>query len=99
MFVHSVYFWLKDDLSAEEKESFLQGVNSLTTIETVRQSHVGVPAPTDRPIIERSYSYALIVAFDGQEGHDQYQIHETHDKFRDNCSAYWKKVLIFDSIG
>ena len=98
MFIHCVYFWLKDDLTPEQKDAFLQGANSLTTIETVKQGYVGVPAPTDRPIIERSYSYALIVIFDDQEGHDLYQTHEVHDRFRDNCSTYWNRVVIYDSI-
>lgn len=98
MFIHCVYFWLKDNLTPEQKEAFLQGAKSLTTIETVKQGYIGVPAPTDRPVIERSYSYALIVIFDDQEGHDLYQAHEIHDRFRDSCAEYWNKVVIYDSV-
>ena len=98
MFVHSVYFWLKDDLTSEQKETFLQGLKSLTTIESVRQSFTGVPAPTNRPVIERSYSYVLIVAFDDQEGYDLYQDHQTHDSFREQCSPFWNRVVIYDAI-
>ena len=97
MFVHSVYFWLKDDLSEEDRAAFVRGVQSLTTIETVRFAHVGVPAATDRPVIERSYSYALVVGFDDESGHDVYQDIDVHELFRRECSPYWTKVLIFDS--
>lgn len=98
MFVHSVYFWLKSDLSDDDVTAFWRGVNSLTTIETVRQSYVGIPAPTDRPIIDRSYSCALILAFDDQQGHDLYQDHEIHERFRQMCSHFWSKVVIYDVV-
>ena len=96
MFVHCVYFWLRDDLSEEERRRFVEGVNSLTTIDSVRHGFVGTPASTDRPIIDRSYSYALVVAFDDEEGHDRYQDHPVHDAFRDNCATFWSQVKIYD---
>lgn len=99
MFVHSVYFWLNEGLSAEEHEAFRGELEKIAAIESVRQSYIGVPADTDRPVIERSYSYALILLFDDQPGHDFYQEHETHDRFRKECAHYWSRVLIFDSVG
>ena len=97
-FVHSVYFWLKQDLSEEQLTEFHQKLLALTKIDTVRESYVGTPAPTDRPIIDRSYSVALILAFDDKEKHDIYQDHPVHDDFRNSCGDYWEKVLIYDSI-
>jgi hypothetical protein len=61
MFVHTMYFWFKGDLTAEQTATVIQGIHSLTTIKSVHQGFAGVPASTDRPIIDRSYSYALIV--------------------------------------
>lgn len=98
MFVHAVYFWLHDNLEAHERAAFVEGLKSLTSIETIKQAYTGVPAGTDREIIDRSYSYALIVAFADPAGHDAYQTHPTHDKFRENCARFWKKVQIYDSI-
>ena len=98
MFVHAVYFWLKDDLTPPQTAAFLAGARSLTTIASVRQAHLGVPAPTDRPVIDRSYSHALVVIFETQEDHDRYQTDPIHDRFRDECGTFWKKVLIYDSI-
>ncbi|MEJ7714009.1 MAG: Dabb family protein [Pyrinomonadaceae bacterium] len=98
MFVHVVYFWLRDDLKNQEKKQFVDGVNSLTSIETITQSHVGVPADTDREIIDSSYSYALVLMFADRQAHDLYQTHPTHDKFRDSCASLWRKVLIYDSV-
>ncbi len=99
MFVHAVYFWLRDDLENHERAQFTQGLKSLTSIETVNRSYIGVPADTDREIIDRSYSYALVLVFADQRAQDLYQSHPTHDRFRETCSAFWKRVLIYDSVG
>lgn len=98
MLVHSVYFWLKEGLAAEALEDFRQQLHAIAAIESVRQAHIGVPADTDRPVIERSYSYGLILVFDDLAAHDHYQTHETHERFRQECSRYWSRVLIFDCV-
>ena len=98
MFIHSVYFWLADDLSEEKRAQFVEQARALTRIESVKHGWLGMPAPTDRPIIERSYSYALTVVFDDQEAHDAYQVDPVHDRFRDDCGSFWKRVQIYDSI-
>jgi hypothetical protein len=98
MFVHSVYFWLKPDLTVEQRAKFWESARSLTSIESVRVGYVGVPASTDRPIIDRSYSCALVIIFDDDAGHDIYQSHPVHDKFRDECAPLWSKVLIYDAV-
>ena len=96
MLVHTVYFWLKPDLTPAQQEQFWTGVRSLGTISSVRQCHIGTPAATDRPIIDRSYSCGLVVAFDDDAGHEAYQVDEIHDKFRIECADLWDRVLIYD---
>ena len=53
---------------------------------------------TNRPAIDRNYSCALVVVFDDQERHDLHQVHEIHDRFREQCSRFWDKVFIYDSV-
>lgn len=98
MFIHSVYFWLAEDLPEEKRARFVEQARALTKLESVRHGWLGTPAPTDRPVIERSYSYALTVAFDDQAAHDEYQVHPVHDRFRDECGTFWTRVLIYDSV-
>lgn len=98
MFIHSVYFWLRGDLTAIERERFASGLRSLVSIAGVERGHIGVPAPTDRPVIERGYSRALILTFADQAAHDAYQVHPVHDRFRDECGGYWSSVRIFDTV-
>ncbi|MET7424235.1 Dabb family protein [Dactylosporangium sp. NPDC005555] len=96
MFIHSVYFTLRPDLTPAEHERFLAGARSLLTIGTVVDGHLGRPAATDRPVIDRAYSYALVVTFTDQAAHDAYQVDPVHDTFRDECATLWSEVRIFD---
>jgi hypothetical protein len=99
MFVHAVYFWLRPDLTDEERDTFVRGARSLTTIELVRHGHLGVPAATNRPVIDRSYSYALTLIFDDAAGQDASQPHPVHRKFVEECGSLWSRVVIYDSEG
>lgn len=98
MFIHSVYFWEREGLTPAERSEWEEGLRSLTTIETVRGGWIGTPASTDRPVIDRSYSYALVVHFADEAGHDVYQEHPVHDVFRERCARFWKKVQIYDAV-
>lgn len=99
MFIHHVFFWLKENLSEADIQKFETGVRSLLTIETVKFGDVGKPAATDRPIIERSYSYSLCTVFEDEEGHNAYQVpaSDIHKRFVDECQHLWSRVLIYDS--
>ena len=96
MFVHHVFFWMKD-ITPDEFKTFEKGVSTLPSIELVKFGDVGKPASTDRPIIERSYSYSLLLVFENKTAHDAYQTHPVHLKFVEDCSHLWDKVLIYDS--
>jgi hypothetical protein len=96
MFIHSVYFTLKEGLSEADRAQFVTGIYSLAGIETVRLRQIGTPADTHRPIIDRAYTYALILGFDDKAAHDVYQDHPVHDTFRETCAAFWDEVRIFD---
>jgi hypothetical protein len=98
MFVHSVYFWLRDDLSPAGKAKFVDGIRSLTTIDVVQLGFIGTPAGTDREIIDTTYSYALVLSFADAAAQDAYQVHPVHDAFRENCGGSWKKIVIYDAV-
>ncbi|QHS61743.1 Dabb family protein [Chitinophaga agri] len=97
MFVHVVNFWLKPGLSEEDIKQFEEGVQSLKAIESLVMFNVGKPAATDRPVIDKSYSYCELTVFNDEAGHDVYQQHPIHLAFVENCKHLWEKVLIYDS--
>jgi hypothetical protein len=97
MFVHHVFFWLKAELTEADQAQFEKGVSSLLSIEHVKMGDVGKPAPTDRPVIERTYTFSLLLVFKDKEAHDAYQPHPVHKAFVESCSHLWDRVLIYDS--
>jgi hypothetical protein len=98
MFVHAVYFWLKPDIQPAQVRRFEELALAMAKIPSVRDLWLGKPAATDRPVIERSYSYALTVTFANAADEEAYQKHPIHDAFRENCGSFWSKVQIFDSL-
>jgi hypothetical protein len=97
MFVHVVNFYLKAGLSAAEIRQFEEGVQSLSAIESLLLFNIGKPASTDRPVIDKSYSYCELTVFNDKASHDEYQEHPIHLAFVENCKHLWDKVVIFDS--
>lgn len=97
MLVHSVFFYLKKDLSEDQRSEFLSGLTSLTTIEPAELLTVGTPADTHRPVVIRDYDFSLTCIFTDLAQHDAYQIHETHLAFIENCAKFWDKVQIYDA--
>ncbi len=99
MFVHSVYFWLKPDLTKAERSRFHQGVRRLLTIPTISQGFIGTPPKSDRPVVDDSYSCVLILMFATAAAHDTYQSHPIHETFRKDCGELWEHISVYDAIG
>lgn len=97
-YVHMVYFWLKDGITAEEKEVFRKGVHKLSDCKTVIQTFIGPPAMTPREVVDNSYDYALLVFFKNKEDHDAYQTDPDHHVFIDTCKDLWTRVQIYDHL-
>ena len=97
LFVHHVFFWLKEPDNKEAMDKCKHELNRLVTIETIRFKHVGEPADTDREVIDNSYQFSLLLIFDNKKGHDIYQEHEKHKIFIEECKDLWENVLVYDS--
>jgi hypothetical protein len=98
LFVHHVYFWLKNPGSADDRARLLKGLQTLPTINVIKTAHIGVPADTNRPVIDTSYHFSLLLLFNNRQDQDAYQTHPTHLKFVEDCSALWTKVIVYDSV-
>jgi hypothetical protein len=98
MLVHTVYFWLRPDLTAAQLADFRKGVESLGTIKSVDQCFVGTPAKTEkRPIIDDSYTFGLTVIVKDVAAHDFYQVDPIHLAFINTFKTFWIKVQIYDA--
>ncbi len=96
-FVHHVYFWLKNLSSEADRNKLIEGLTALSKVPTIRSHHIGLPASTNRSVIERSYSVSWMLFFDNLEEEEVYQKHPIHLKFVEDYSHLWEKVIVFDS--
>ncbi|GAB4412413.1 MAG: hypothetical protein OHK0039_18410 [Bacteroidia bacterium] len=97
-FVHTVFFWLREDLTADDMAAFEAGLRTLATISHVRDFQIGTPAGTPREVVDNSYGMALILRFDDAAGQDAYQIDPIHLAFVDGNKQYWTRVQVYDTV-
>jgi Stress responsive A/B Barrel Domain len=99
MLIHTVYFWLKPELSEAQRAAFLSGLESLRPIKSIEAIYIGRPAPIPpRPVVDNSYSFALAIVFKDVAAHDAYQVDPIHKAFVENFRNSWTKVQIYDAI-
>lgn len=99
LFVHHVYFWLKNPGSEADKAKLIEGLEILSKVPEIKMAHIGTPASTDRSVIERGYAVSWLLFFENLEEEEVYQKHPDHLKFIENCSHLWEKVIVYDSVG
>ena len=97
-FFHVVFFWLIDESEEVSKRFEKELRKFIGQVDVIKTSHIGKPAPTDRDVIDNTWSYSLILSFNSKKEQDHYQEHEAHLQFIENASSLWKKVLVYDSI-
>ncbi|NVK54034.1 MAG: Dabb family protein [Alteromonadaceae bacterium] len=96
---HSVFFWLKNPDSESDIAALIAGLKTLANIDSVKGIQIGVPASTEkRDVVDNSFQVSEMLLFDDVEGQNQYQVHPVHQKFVEECSHLWRKVVVYDSI-
>jgi hypothetical protein len=98
MFIHHVYFWLKNPETEADKAQLVDGLKKLSAVETIDSFHIGQPADTNREVIDRSYAVSWLLLFKNKADQDVYQVHPLHLKFIEECSHLWQKVVVYDSV-
>jgi hypothetical protein len=98
IFIHHVYFWLKEPGNRESFEKLLKGLDALSKVKTIKTFHIGKPADTNRDVIDRSYAVSWMLIFANKADQDAYQVDPIHLKFVEDCSSLWSKVVVYDSV-
>jgi hypothetical protein len=99
LFVHHVYFWLKNPNSEADKAKLIEGLENLSKVSEIKMAHIGTPASTNRSVIEKGYAVSWLLFFDNLEEEEIYQKHPIHLKFVADYSNLWEKVIVYDSVG
>jgi hypothetical protein len=97
-FVHTVFFWMKEDISKEESEFFESELEKLGQSPTINSYRWGKPAGTPRDVVDNSYGYAWIVDFASTADQDAYQVEPIHLAFIESCKDLWTKVQVYDTL-
>ena len=98
MFIHHVLFYLKNPDNEADKIRLLEGLTMLAGVPSIKLSHIGTPAATNRAVIDRDYTYSWLCFFDTPADEEAYQQHPIHDDFRNDYADLWEKVVIYDAV-
>jgi len=98
VFVHHVFFWLKEPGNPEIRVQFEQGLNELIKVPQIQYSHIGTPAESSREVIDGSFTYSYMALFRDKEDQEIYQVHPIHQQFIENCQRLWEKVIVYDAL-
>jgi len=96
-FIHTVFFWLKEDVSSTQRAEFEEGMIALGKIETIGKYYMGVPADTERDVVDSGYDYAWIVHFQDGAAEEAYQVDSIHLDFIEKYRDLWEKVVVYDT--
>jgi hypothetical protein len=98
VFIHHVYFWLKNPGNAADRDKLVEGLTKLSKVKTIKNFHIGKPAGTSRDVIDSSYAVSWFTYFDNDADQASYQTDPIHLKFVEDYSHLWQKVIVYDSI-
>ena len=98
MFIHQVYFWLKNPQSSQYRDKLLEGLIKLKKVKTIKMVQIGVPAATSRDVIDGTYTFSWLTIFASPQDQDAYQVDPIHKKFVDDYAHLWSKVIVYDSV-
>jgi hypothetical protein len=98
VFVHQVYFWLKNPNSTADRDKLVEGLMTLTKIKHIKSWHIGIPAGTSRDVIDGSFAISWLNTLADRKSQDAYQIDPIHLAFVENYKHLWNKVVVYDSV-
>lgn len=98
MLIHNAHFWLKKDLSTEDRATFEDEVKRLAAISYLERGFVGKPALTEeRPVTDHSFDYATSLHFKTMADHEFYQKEcKDHARFVAKCRPFFERVVVYD---
>ncbi|NCD71481.1 Dabb family protein [Mucilaginibacter agri] len=97
--IHHVFFWLKNPGSIEDRDKLVEGVKTLSKIETIKELRVGVVASTEkRDVVDNSWGVSELMFFSDLAGQATYQTHPVHLEFIKNYGHLWEKVIVYDAV-
>jgi len=98
VFIHHVYFFLKEKGNAAHQAELIEGLRKLSATPSIKDFHIGIPADTNRDVIERGYAASWFALFANSDDQASYQVDPIHLKFVEECAHLWETVIVYDSV-
>lgn len=98
VFVHHVFFWLKEPQNTDARKAFEKGLKELIKVPLIQSSHIGTPVESPREVVDDSFTYSYMAFFKSKEDQNAYQTHPIHLKFVEDCQHLWEKVIVYDAM-
>jgi hypothetical protein len=98
IFVHHVYFWLKNPDTKEDFDQLVAALKELSKVKSIKSYHIGVPAGTSRDVIDGTYAISWLTIFNSAKDEEKYQKDPIHLEFIKNNQHLWSQVKVYDSI-
>jgi hypothetical protein len=94
---HVVLVWLKAGTAPEVQQKIIEGSKELKSIGQIRELQVGTAIPSDRPIVDDSFSLGILMRFDSVEDMNAYLKDPRHVQFVDTqVKPYLQKLVVYD---
>lgn len=97
-FIHHVFFWLNNPGNMDDRNQLAKGLLKLSEVKTIQRFHIGIPADTNRDVIEKGYALSWLAEFKNDQDQVSYQSDPVHLKFIEDCGHLWSKVVVYDSV-
>src|SRR5680860_118975 len=99
-FAHTVFFWLKNPDSQEDRTAFETSLKKfLNKSAYAKTTFIGKPPKASRDVVDGSFTYSLILSFESAEAQQNYQDEPPHKVFIEESENLWEKVVVYDSQG
>lgn len=97
MITHIVVFWVKPEVENARERLFAAAREHLTSIPVVQNFRYGASIPSERPVVDKSYTMAISMDFATQADLDTYQQHPQHLAFiGEIVKPLVERVLVYD---
>lgn len=97
MITHIVVFWVKPEVENARERLFAAAEKHLTSIAVVKNFRYGASIPSERPVVDKSYTMAISMDFASLDDLNTYQNDPQHQTFiGEIVKPLVDRVLVYD---
>lgn len=97
MITHIVIFWVKPGVENAREQLFAAAQKHLSSIDVLQNFRYGASIPSDRAVVDKTYTMAISMDFASVEALDTYQNHPQHQAFlAEVVKPLVERVLVYD---